>query len=258
MNVVDPGLELETNDPATTVERSSRSVEETRTQDRLLVVHEHGVLREALSSLVGRDEASSCAGATTLDPAHSALPEALVVDLVMSWESGMAVLRQNRFSNAGLATLALTPRIARRETVELLELGVRGVVPEDAPPEALLRGIRAVAAGRYWLKDCEYDDLQSALGSLVEAEAASPAPRNFGLTKRELEIVAVVLRGYTNEEVAEKLSISRETVKHHLTNIFDKLGVYSRLELALFAVHHKLIPAAGQAHSKPAAQPHGC
>jgi DNA-binding NarL/FixJ family response regulator len=64
---------------------------------------------------------------------------------------------------------------------------------------------------------------------------------HFGLTKRELDIVGAIVSGFANKDVARKFSISEDTVKHHLTNIFDKTGVSNRLELALFAVHHKLV-----------------
>ena len=67
--------------------------------------------------------------------------------------------------------------------------------------------------------------------------------KTFGLTPRELQIVAAVVEGCTNKDIAEKFSISEDTVKRHLTNIFDKLGTSNRLELALFAINHGLSPA---------------
>ena len=65
-------------------------------------------------------------------------------------------------------------------------------------------------------------------------------PRNYGLTKREMEILATIVAGLSNKEIARKFSLSEDTVKHHLTNIFDKVGVVSRLELALFAINNHL------------------
>ena len=68
-----------------------------------------------------------------------------------------------------------------------------------------------------------------------------PAPKkDFGLTSRELQLVGAVVAALGNKDIAKSLGISEKTVKHHLTNIFDKLGVSSRLELALFAVHHDM------------------
>jgi DNA-binding NarL/FixJ family response regulator len=74
--------------------------------------------------------------------------------------------------------------------------------------------------------------------------AASPEkapPERFGVTPRELEITSAVVAGFSNKEIAKKFSLSQDTVKHHLTNIFDKVGASNRLELALFAVHHRLL-----------------
>jgi two-component system nitrate/nitrite response regulator NarL len=64
---------------------------------------------------------------------------------------------------------------------------------------------------------------------------------DFGLTPREKEIVSAAVAGYTNKEIAKQFSIREQTVKNHLTNIFDKIGVFNRLELAIFALHHGLI-----------------
>jgi DNA-binding NarL/FixJ family response regulator len=65
--------------------------------------------------------------------------------------------------------------------------------------------------------------------------------QRFGLTKREMQIVPLIVAGCTNKDIAQQFSLSEDTVKHHLTNIFDKVGVSTRLELALFALHHKLV-----------------
>jgi DNA-binding NarL/FixJ family response regulator len=152
----------------------------------------------------------------------------------------MALLRQYKLSNRGVTALVLTPRVGKREVLELLDLGVRGVVEEDASPGDLLQGMRTVTAGRYWLHGRELADLEQARLYVVSGERTKRAHNDFDLTARELDIVEAVLRGWSNQRVARKLSISRETVKHHLTNIFDKVGVFNRLELALFAVHHRL------------------
>jgi DNA-binding NarL/FixJ family response regulator len=84
-------------------------------------------------------------------------------------------------------------------------------------------------------------DLGKALRNLQSANGDESDDGKFGLTARELQIVAAILSGCTNKDIADRLALSPQTVKHHLANIFDKLGVSSRLELALHAVHHRLI-----------------
>jgi two-component system nitrate/nitrite response regulator NarL len=85
-------------------------------------------------------------------------------------------------------------------------------------------------------------DLVSAVRSrdTVSTTTAQQKNPDFGLTVRERQIVSAVANAYQNKEIAAKFAISEKTVKHHLTNIFNKVGVSSRLELALFAVHHHL------------------
>jgi DNA-binding NarL/FixJ family response regulator len=85
------------------------------------------------------------------------------------------------------------------------------------------------------------NNIAEALRRLTPSPKSSPKTRNFGITPRELEVVAAVVAGRTNKVIAEELSLSEQTVKHQLTNIFDKLGVSGRLELALFAANHGLI-----------------
>jgi len=120
-----------------------------------------------------------------------------------------------------------------------LELGARGVIMKDTATQLLLKGIRSVVAGQFWVGRESISDLVQYMRS--NAVPASETPRKkFGLTARELEVIAELVNGGTNRDIAQKFSISEETVKRHLSNIFDKLGVSNRLELALFAMSHNL------------------
>jgi two-component system nitrate/nitrite response regulator NarL len=78
------------------------------------------------------------------------------------------------------------------------------------------------------------------LRDLIQSSSEEARQRRYGLTARELEIVSAVVAGYSNREIAAHLKISEDTVKHHLSNIFNKTGVSSRLQLALFAVNHSV------------------
>jgi two-component system, NarL family, nitrate/nitrite response regulator NarL len=104
----------------------------------------------------------------------------------------------------------------------------------------LFQSILEVVADRFWMGDEGYRTLEQLLKKLSNNTSRKRA-KNFSLTQRELKIVAAVAAGATNKEIAQNFSISVQTVKHHITNIFDKLGVYNRLELTLFAIHHRLI-----------------
>jgi DNA-binding NarL/FixJ family response regulator len=116
-------------------------------------------------------------------------------------------------------------------------------VLKQSPTELLLKSIRRVHAGEIWL---DSSTTAAVVRQLASSEDHSPAPRNgrvrerSPLSQREREIVALVSQGFKNKEMAQKLFISEQTVKNHLHNIFDKLGVSDRLELALYAIHKKL------------------
>ena len=96
-------------------------------------------------------------------------------------------------------------------------------------------------AGQHWIGREAVSDLVQALREQMAASPEKPARKRFGLSAREVEITSAVVSGLSNREIARKLSLSEDTVKHHLTNIFDKMGASNRLELALFAVHHRLL-----------------
>jgi DNA-binding NarL/FixJ family response regulator len=134
--------------------------------------------------------------------------------------------------------ILLTVAADKHEVIEALQLGVRGLILKDAATGTLAKCIRAVMAGEYWLGRNRMHDVIVALRQLREAPRPSPAQT---LTAAEHRIVAAVVSGATNRDIAEELRLSEQTVKNYLSHIFDKLGVSNRLELALYAMHHKLV-----------------
>jgi DNA-binding NarL/FixJ family response regulator len=120
-----------------------------------------------------------------------------------------------------------------------LQRGARGVVLKTAGSDILFGAISTVLAGGYWLDRESVSDLVQVLREL---SASGPASRHpFGLTERQVQIIEKVVNGMTNREIASSLSISEETVKHHLTHVFNKTGVSTRLELALLATQRNLV-----------------
>jgi DNA-binding NarL/FixJ family response regulator len=100
--------------------------------------------------------------------------------------------------------------------------------------------IRTVSMGDYWIGGKRVVNLVSALHDLMQ-QAAVPQHKTYGLTPRELEVVGSIVEGCSNRDIAKQFNLSEETVKRHLSNIFDKTGVSTRLELALFAIAHHLV-----------------
>lgn len=165
-------------------------------------------------------------------------PDIVLLDLVMPVLSGLEALRE--LTPAASRVLLLTTDAHNDEVLEALMLGARGVVPKQAATELIFKSIRTVMAGRYWVgRDC-VDDVIDRMRERAAAPDPAQSRPTFGLSPRELQVVTAIVAGSTNDDIGTELRISVKTVKHHLTSIFQKLGVANRLELALFAVQHRL------------------
>jgi len=170
-------------------------------------------------------------------------PDILLLDLAMPKHPGLEALRELSVGAAGsnpVRVILLTAAAEKGQIVEALQLGARGVVLKDSATQLLLKAIHTVMAGEYWVGRESVSNLVQYLRTLMQSSSDEARQRKFGLTPRELEIVSAVVAGYSNKEIAEYFKISEDTVKHHLSNVFDKLGVSTRLELALFAVNQAL------------------
>ena len=212
---------------------------------RILIADDHPVFRQGLISVFRTEpeltvvgEASD--GQQTLQLIDELHPDILILDLQMPALTGLEILRKLSHSPKPVRTILLTAAIEKEQIAQALQLGARGIVLKDAPTGALLNSIRTVMDGEFWVGQNKVPDLMQALLQYAPPPAAQPK-KQFGLTSRELDVVASIASGHTNREIAKDFSISEQTVKHHLRNIFDKLGISNRLELALFAINHGLI-----------------
>jgi DNA-binding NarL/FixJ family response regulator len=213
---------------------------------RVLIADDHPVVRVGLRNMLQADPAVQVVaeardGMEALALARSLNPDILLLDLAMPNVAGMDALRELTADSLNTRTIVLTGLIDKRQVLEALQLGARGVVLKDAIIEHLTACIRAVMQGQYWLDGHPVQNLVQVLRDL-SAQTAPPPRRTYGLTARELEVVNLITEGCTNKDIAKTFGISEETVKRHLTNIFNKLGVGNRLELALFALNHSLLP----------------
>jgi DNA-binding NarL/FixJ family response regulator len=213
---------------------------------RIVVADDHPIFREGLVKLLETRPNLKVVGAASngdeaLPLVQTLQPDMLLLDLAMPQMTGLAALRELKRIGTTTRILLLTAAIERPDVMAAVQLGARGVVLKESASEVLLKSIQTIMAGQYWIGRKAAPDL-AATWDEVAASFVAPTRKLFGLTPRELEIVGVILVGMSNADIAAKFSISEKTVKHHLTNIFDKLGVSNRLELALFALYHKLEP----------------
>ena len=169
-------------------------------------------------------------------------PDILLLDLHMPRLSGLDTLRAILSRAPSVKVLLLSSTISPQQIVEALQLGAWGVVLKTSIAEDITHSIDAVLQGHYWVGGRSFSNLRAAMQYVTQqAILATPQRTTFGLTPRELEVVSGIVEGCSNKDIALKFTISEETVKRHLSNIFDKTGVSTRLELALFSINHKLI-----------------
>ena len=215
---------------------------------RILIADDHPLFRDGLRRLLQAEPGFEVVGEASdgdvlVDLARKTRPDILLLDLSMPRQDGMEVLRELSLSKIPVRTLLLTASIEKAQIVQALKLGAYGVILKEATTQRLFDSIQCVMAGQYWIGRESVSDLVRALRSVAPSENGARG-KDYGLTPRELEIVTLVVAGYSNPDIAQRCSISEQTVKHHISNIFDKLGVSNRLELALFAVNHRLTAVA--------------
>ena len=218
---------------------------------RIVVADDHPIFRDGLCKLLALEEdfevvAQASDGRQVLDVLQQHEPDVLLLDLKMPGLDGLGTLQRLQAAKNKTRVIVLTASDDKNEFVQAMKLGTSGIVLKQTATELLIKSIRKVHAGEIWL---DSHTTAAVIRQFVandeppvqQAPAASVRERErSSLSQREREIVALVAQGFKNKEMAEKMFISEQTVKNHLHNIFDKLGVSDRLELALYAIHNNL------------------
>lgn len=212
----------------------------------ILLVDEHLLFRKGLKKLLHEEPDFSVVGdVADLDDAVRAAKQ-FAPDVILVGLSGrplirvMWTLQQLSALGTQARTIVLMTTVEKSHMIRALQLGACGIVSKSSSPELLFDSVRCVKAGQYWVESEQRADLERAL-ELLQTPANGSRTAKFGLTPREQEILSAVARGESNKAMAARFSISEDTVKHHLTHVFDKTGVLTRLELAVFAMNHDLI-----------------
>jgi DNA-binding NarL/FixJ family response regulator len=214
---------------------------------RVLIADDHPIVREGLRKLIELEDdlrvvGEAGDGREVLDLMESLSPDVVMLDLRMPGMDGLGVLQALQQMRVKSKIIILTASEDKNEFVQAMKLGCSGIVLKQTAPELIVKSIRKVHAGEVWLDSNTTAAVirQFAAGGDATQPVAGKSRERSPLSAREREIVALVAQGYKNKEMAEKMFISEQTVKNHLHNIFDILGVSDRLELALYAIHKGL------------------
>jgi two-component system, NarL family, nitrate/nitrite response regulator NarL len=223
-----------------------------RPKIRIVVADDHPIFRDGLCKLLALEEdfevvAQASDGRQVLEVLQQLEPDILLLDLKMPGLDGLTTLQRLQAARNKTRVIVLTASDDKNEFVQAMKLGTSGIVLKQTATELLIKSIRKVHAGEIWL---DSHTTAAVIRQFVANEEPPPQPvpqsapprdrERSPLSQREREIVALVAQGFKNKEMAEKMFISEQTVKNHLHNIFDKLGVSDRLELALYAIHNNL------------------
>lgn len=214
---------------------------------RVVLADDHPIVRDGLKKLLSLEDdieviGEASDGHEVLALVQALNPDVVVLDLRMPNMDGLSALSAFQNLTPKPRVIILTASEDKNEFVQAMKLGCSGIVLKQTAPELIVKSIRKVYGGEIWLDSHTTAAVMRQFASPAELLGIEPtrARERSPLSQREREIVGLVAQGYKNREMAEKMFISEQTVKNHLHNIFDKLGVSDRLELALYAIHKGL------------------
>ena len=206
---------------------------------RVMVVDDHAMVRRGLASflkvtgdlkLVGEAEN----GAAAIQLCDEIMPDVVLMDMVMPGMDGASATRAICQKHPQVRVIVLTSFIEGDLVKNALEAGAIGYLLKDVSGDDLVRAIRAAYAGRTTLSP-------EAAQTLVETVNHAPLPEP-NLTEREHQVLAVMVEGLNNKQIAERLTVSLSTIKSHVSNIFLKLGITSRTEAVALALRNHIVP----------------
>ena len=215
---------------------------------RVLIADSHPIVLEGLRSVLAQQQAiqivgEACDGMETIDKAVHLDPDIVLLDLKLPRVDGLTVIRSIQTRAPRTKVILFASGESKEEFVEAMKLGCSGVLLKEGPTSLVEKSLQKVQAGEIWL---DSNTTAAVIRQFASPGEYQPSPNGKAsreraqLSQREREIIVLIAQGYKNKEIAEKMFITEQTVKNHLHNVFDKLGVSDRLELALYAIHNSL------------------
>jgi two-component system, NarL family, nitrate/nitrite response regulator NarL len=217
---------------------------------RVLIADHFPVVRAGLRAILASSPEIQVVGEAqdgneAIERTAELLPDVVLTELRLPGSEGLSVLRTLHTRTPQAKVILFTVSENKDDFIEAMKLGCCGIVPKDAAANLILKSIQKVNAGEIWLDSnttaAVIRQFAAPMDPAIAQAVANAKPRERAqLSQREREIIVLIAQGYKNKEIAEKMFITEQTVKNHLHNVFDKLGVSDRLELALYAIHNSL------------------
>jgi DNA-binding NarL/FixJ family response regulator len=208
---------------------------------RVLVVDDQTLFRTGLTSLLSEDErvdvvGQAVDGADAVKQAVKVKPDVVLMDIKMPNVDGIEATRQIIEAVPGVKVLVLTTFETDSQVIQTLKAGASGYVLKDSTASAIVSSIVAVMAGEKVMAS-------AVANRVLEMLTGSTTPKEFydGLTNREIEILKLLANGMANKQIAYRLKISEKTVRNHVSNTYEKLGIYDRSQAVLYAVRKGLV-----------------
>ncbi|WP_134217445.1 response regulator transcription factor [Pelotomaculum sp. FP] len=211
---------------------------------KVLIVDDHALVREGLTKILSTEEVIKVVGeaengAQAVEQAFRMQPDVILMDINMPVTNGIEATRAIKNEKPEIGIIALTIHDQEEYLFELIKAGVSGYILKDISPSVLIQTILGVARGESFITPSMTAKMFNEYARLSSQNQLGTSSER--LTRREFDVLRLVAHGENNRAIAKKLFISEKTVKNHLTNIFQKLGVEDRTQAAIHAVKNRLV-----------------
>ncbi|MFX4260595.1 response regulator [Pelotomaculum propionicicum] len=211
---------------------------------KVLIADDHALIREGLCKILNMQEMIEVVGEAedgdqAVELALKHRPDVVLMDINMPGTNGIEATRSIKSQRPEIGVIALTIHDQEDYLFELIKSGVSGYVLKDISPDLLVQTIIGVSRGESFIHSTMTSKMFSEFNRL--SSLSQRHTNSQGLTRREFDVLSLVAKGDNNRSIAKKLYISEKTVKNHLTNIFQKLGVDDRTQAAIHAVKSRMV-----------------